>query len=290
MSKGGAFRWLPVACTATACLGLGAASSCGARTGLGVEVTSPNASVDASADHDDAAPEASADHDDAAPEASGAPDAMSAADAPACDSVSVDFSTSGLNPSGAWSYGWSSTLGSTFAFNPYNLFIPPAATPSKDPNAAGLALWSSVELGSPSGYLPAVFFNPPGPSAVTLHPAGVYSVAPGQFGAHPGPSGQYSIARWTARAPGSYSVQATFVGLHGYGGGPVTTTDVHVLHDNDDIAPGNINLNGSGNTFTSISTVDVAAGDTLDFAVGYGSDGNYYSDSTGLNALVCGLP
>jgi hypothetical protein len=85
-------------------------------------------------------------------------------------------------------------------------------------------------------------------------------------------------------------VRASFVGLHGYGGGAVTTTDVHVLHDNSDIAPGNINLNGSGNTFSSTSTVNVVPGDAIDFAVGYGSDGNYFSDSTGLDAVVCKLP
>lgn len=272
-----AIRRLPVACVSGACLWLAAASSCGARTGLGVAANSPNPMADASLDNEDGSREPT-----------GVADALSPVDGPACDSVSADFSTSGFNPNGVWSYGWSTSLGSLF--NPYTLFIPAAATPVQDPNAAGLALWSSASLGSSSGYLPAVFLNPPGPLAVTLHPAGVYSVQPGQFGAHPGPSGQYSIARWTAPGPGSYSVRATFVGLHGYGGGAVTTTDVHVLDDNSDMAPGNINLNGSGNTFSSTSTVNVVAGDTLDFAVGYGSDGNYYSDSTGLDAVVCRLP
>jgi hypothetical protein len=244
---------------------LSSVAACGARTGLGDAAVSPNAFEDA-----------------------GAADGPSTASAPACDSVSVDFSVRGLNPNGVWSYGWSSTLGSSF--NPYTFYISPTATSSVDPNAAGLALWSSADLLGPGGYLPAVFLNPLGPSAVTLHPAGVYSVEPGQFGSHPGPAGQYSIARWTAPKPGEYSVRATFVGLHGYGGGPVTTTDVHVLRDNSDLAPGNINLNGSGNTFSSASSVNVVAGDTIDFAVGYGSDGNYYSDSTGLDAVVCKLP
>jgi hypothetical protein len=272
-----ATRRVPVADMSGACLWLAVACSCGARTGLGVVADNPNPIGDGGLANEEGSRESTDATDPTSPPAG-----------PACDSVSVDFSTSGLNPNGAWSYGWSSSLGSFF--NSYTLFIPAAATPSQDPNAAGLAVWSSAALSSPSGYLPVVFLNPPGPSALTLHPAGVYSVQPGQFGAHPGPSGQYSIARWTSPEPGSYSVQATFVGLHGYGGGAVTTTDVHVLDDNRDIAPGNINLNGSGNTFSSFSTVNVVAGDTLDFAVGYGSDGNYNSDSTGLDAIVCKLP
>jgi hypothetical protein len=114
---------------------LSSVAACGARTGLGDAAVSPNAFEDA-----------------------GAADGPSTASAPACDSVSVDFSVRGLNPNGVWSYGWSSTLGSSF--NPYTFYISPTATSSVDPNAAGLALWSSADLLGPGGYLPAVFLNP----------------------------------------------------------------------------------------------------------------------------------
>jgi len=39
-----------------------------------------------------------------------------------------------------------------------------------------------------------------------------------------------------------------------------------------------------------MQTISLAAGDTIDFAVGYGANGDYFFDSTGINATVGAVP
>jgi hypothetical protein len=63
-----------------------------------------------------------------------------------------------------------------------------------------------------------------------------------------------------------------------------TTTDVHVLHNSGTLFDGAVTAFGAGPRFDS--TVVVAAGDTIDFAVGYGSNHTFDCDSTGLGAVI----
>jgi hypothetical protein len=184
-----------------------------------------------------------------------------------CDSV-TNVSPSGANPYRAWSYGWSSSLGATFTL--HTEFLPAASGyGGNDAWTSGLA---GVELN------PASYFNPT-TSPIRLS---TLTAQPGQFFLHPGPIGQYSIARWTTPRAGTYVVRATFEGIDI---GP-TTTDVHIQHDGTDVATGYINVNGGGNTYQASPSVSVSAGDTIDFAVGYGN-GGYNNDSTALSATVC---
>jgi hypothetical protein len=140
---------------------------------------------------------------------------------------------------------------------------------------------------NPSGPVPDVVYNPT--SAPEQPPnliLAMWTLAPGQFALWPGPAApaQYSIARWTGRAAGTYAIRATFEGIDT----PNSTTDVHVQHDRADIPAGTgfINLNGGGNTFTVTANVSVVAGDAIDFAVGPGNGAQAY-DATALDALVC---
>jgi hypothetical protein len=55
--------------------------------------------------------------------------------------------------------------------------------------------------------------------------------------------------------------------------------DAYIEHDGVDLATGSINVNGGGNTFATAPSVTVVAGDTIDFAVGYGGNGDS-NDST----------
>jgi len=190
-----------------------------------------------------------------------------------CDSV-ADVSPSGANPNGPWSYGWSTSLGTTFS--PYSHYFASAS------GYNGLDAWSSgatISLQDPYDSLPAAFVNP----FSTAIQVSTLTAQPGQFFVHPGPSGQYSIARWTARQPGAYDVRATFEGIDS---GP-TTTDAHIRHGGLDLVPAAyINLNGDGNSFSFETNVTVAAGDTIDFAVGNGGNG-FLNDSTAVDAEVC---
>jgi hypothetical protein len=162
----------------------------------------------------------------------------------------TDFSSTN-NPNGVWSYGWSSTLGSTF--NLYSTY---------QGNAYGSPIWYTPNFGS----LPAVF----GDSANYLD-------------LHPGPNNQYSIVRWTAPHTGFYSITATFFGP------TATTTDVHVL-DNG-LSFFNAEITGYLNAHSLSSTsLYLSKNSTISFAVGYGTNGNYTSDTTGLSAMIVSTP
>jgi len=103
---------------------------------------------------------------------------------------------------------------------------------------------------------------------------------PKQVALHPGPLGEYSVARWTCPAAGEHSIEATFTGIAGH-----ATTDVHVLHNGRALHDGLINLQGQGNASAFSQTLPLAQGDTLDFVVGFG-DGFYGGDTTALAARV----
>ncbi|MBO0698168.1 MAG: hypothetical protein J2P46_07225, partial [Zavarzinella sp.] len=89
-------------------------------------------------------------------------------------------------------------------------------------------------------------------------------------------AGEHSVVRWTAPAAGTYDVAALFTG------DDLTSTDVHVWHNGVSIFDGTVNGFRSGPYFET--AVTVAAGDTIDFRVG--PNGNFFSDSTGLDAVI----
>jgi hypothetical protein len=98
---------------------------------------------------------------------------------------------------------------------------------------------------------------------------------------HPGPSGQYSILRLTVPTTSTYVISGTFAN------GDNATTDVHVLTNGFTDFTGAIAGAGSSSAF-SVSKY-LAAGSTIDFAVGFGN-GNYYNDSTLLDASIGTVP
>ena len=100
-----------------------------------------------------------------------------------------------------------------------------------------------------------------------------------QVALHPGPQGEYSVARWTTPAAGRHTVAATFTGLFH------ATTDTHILHNGRPWFEALLNLEGRPNTATHRGELELAAGDTLEFVVGWGN-GSYGSDSTALSASI----
>jgi hypothetical protein len=196
-----------------------------------------------------------------------------------CARLGPDFmaTTQGANPSGPWSYGYTPTLGG--AFTVYALYF--AGT---DATLEGLDVWASPEIVDTQGaHLPALGINS---TTMVSDPIGTYTVDPGQILAHPGQGGQYSVARWTAVAAGMYRVQATFGGLSGVNNNPPTTTDVHVQHDGSELASDQVTVYGPTGAACHATSVSVLSGDTIDFAVGFGSN-DYLHDSTSIDAVVC---
>jgi hypothetical protein len=174
--------------------------------------------------------------------------------------LAADFSASS-NPSGVWTYGYSTSLGAAF-----NVF-------GTTGNVSGIDVWT-IDTSTPT---PTVNHNGTG-SPIT---DGTITWAAGQVGFHPGPNGQNAIIRFTAPNDANLSLQASFAGLDFVG---PTSTDVHILLNNVSLFDGSVNTFGSGPSFAS--TLFLHAGDILDFAVGFGDNGTYYSDSTGIQATL----
>ncbi|MCJ7693535.1 MAG: FG-GAP repeat protein, partial [Sedimentisphaerales bacterium] len=184
--------------------------------------------------------------------------------------VAADFSATN-NPNGVWSYGWSSTL--TSALNLY---------PDKgklDPTI-NIDVW--FDWGVLSSYSPNVAHNP---TESINNDHWTITWQPWQFSLHPGDSGEYSHARWTAPDAGTIDIASTFTGIDHYFG---TTTDVHVLHNGISLFNGMVN--GFGNTSSFSTTVSVCMGDIIDFAVGYGSNQTHTCDTTALAATIIPEP
>jgi large repetitive protein len=175
----------------------------------------------------------------------------------------ADFSATD-NPNGAWQYGWAPSLGSAFQRD--------AVQRSID----GLDFWQGNPAGDVHGN-PSVSHNGTG-APITLGETTLFQ--PGQLAFHPGPGGEYAVVRWTAPAAGVISVGATFTGLAFT---VPTTTDVHVLHNGSVLFNGAVTAFGAGPSFNATRTI--LAGDTIDFAVGFGN-GDYGFDTTGLDAVI----
>jgi len=103
---------------------------------------------------------------------------------------------------------------------------------------------------------------------------------PGQFALHPGVNGEAGVARWTAPGAAEVEIEATFSSI-----AERATTDVHVIHNGKALHDGLINVGGGGAASPFKGRVTVRAGDTIDFALGFGN-GNYGADTTALAATI----
>jgi hypothetical protein len=107
----------------------------------------------------------------------------------------------------------------------------------------------------------------------------------------PGATGTYAVARFFAPLSGPHRLSGKFLGLEAaFSDVPATRTDVHVLHNSTNSLFNEMVIG----QFTEKSfdvIVQLNAGDTVDFAVGYGSGfrGNF-GDSTGLSATIVLMP
>ena len=183
--------------------------------------------------------------------------------------LAADFSAT-TNPNGAWCYGWTTSLGGTFiAF-------------TKTYADSGIGYWYGPLPSIPSfpGF-PLVGYNP-GPADVDLN--GV-TVAAGEMTLHPGPTGEFAVARDAAPDNETVSHAAAFSRQdHAY----PTTTEVHVLLNGNPIFDGTIDTVIAATGFNT--SLMLPRGDLLEFAVGFGANGNYFGDTTGLVASLDAMP
>lgn len=175
--------------------------------------------------------------------------------------AAAEFSATS-NPSGTWLYGWSTAPGQAVHID------------LNRTNVSGIDIWYEPR-GDP--IVPGVFHN--GTNG-TINAFGA-SFAPGELALHPGPTGDNAVVRWTAPVTGTFAVDATFKGINMAG----PTTDVNVLVKDTGQLFSDF-VNGYGTTRTFSRTVTFAAGEAIDFTVGFGSNSNYGSDMTGLDVTI----
>ena len=193
--------------------------------------------------------------------------------------ATTDFSIANSNPNGEWSYGYTTTLGSSFSA------YSQAGTLTAPPTQSGnLETWSDVAA---SANVPWV--GKAGAAGWTC--CGSVTVAANTLTMHPGGLGEFSVVRFTSASGGSYQVNASFFGQDFGGQVGGTSTDVHVRTTADVFTN---TVVGFGTTVAYSGVVTLAAGQTMDFVVGVGvglgNGNNYFNDSTGLTASVSVVP
>lgn len=191
----------------------------------------------------------------------------------------TDFSLE-HNPNGVWQYGYSVTE----SLAP-DQFRPDTFAETKDT----VGFWHPSEGDGNGRYYPYVAFN-----KSTSHTDGAHgwAIRAGEVAMEASNTGQYSLVRFVAPKAGTYRVTARFEGIHF----ALSSTDVHVLHDTASLFDANIQGYGGDSAFHKIEGASPAAsytglvrlkrGDTITFAVGYGTNKTHSCDTTGLMAAV----
>jgi hypothetical protein len=176
------------------------------------------------------------------------------------DRVAVGFSaTKNPDPNLNWTFGYNTSFGG--AFIPY---------PSK---------WNVATMGTTTVDAWSITTNDDQPSAFrneTLKPVTYDSMTLPALtvGMNPGPSGEVSVARWTAPVAGSYDISVTFTGIST----PSTVASVGLSVNLTVGLPGtsgSLNKFGEGNTFTYPEPSDagvpapqkLSPNDTVDFYI-----------------------
>jgi len=182
---------------------------------------------------------------------------------PTYDAVK-DFSTQS-NPNGVWSYGYLTSWGA-----PLTLFAWGGTC-----DISGISWWFTSQCQGDT----SVFHND------TTKTVCWSSVCEPTSYLGLNPAGYLSVLRWTAPSSGRILMQVGFVGLDR---GP-TSTYAHVLLNSKrsflkaPITSYQWPLSFDPKRFT------VSAGDTIDFIIDWGKDGDFHSDSTGVEVKIWSL-
>jgi hypothetical protein len=178
--------------------------------------------------------------------------------------LSANFTVS-ANPNGAWSYG-------------------------QFTNASGFQLFTNAVLAGPA--IPVDFWATGRPSTASVARNALATPwdstvaptehwGPHQVGMHPGSDGASPVVRWTCPHRGFFIINAIFSLLDSG-----ASADAHIKVNGVE-AYGNSAVSTPG-SFRSVT--ELLEGDTVDFVVGWGLNGNYGQDNLGLAAQVAEVP
>lgn len=181
------------------------------------------------------------------------------------------------NPNGVWSYGYTSTLG-----GPFTLY---SATKLNFYEEQGWDNWYSPE----ANWCDTPYASRGIVGRETQQLANSLIVPRESLELHPSCTNDYAVVRWTAPVSGKYELHGNFFGMQTACGG--TSTDVHIRWNSDtSLFDGGVyGLAQQRFAFVDLDE-QVLAGDTIDFAVGFGDDGNYWCDSTALQLKIDLVP
>lgn len=174
------------------------------------------------------------------------------------------------NPSGAWTYGWTPTVGGP---------LTPLTVKRTSPTESGVSV--------PSWQLtwdqaPVVYCNTSSQTAV--FGGGAAHMPPGAMWFSPGQDGRpenFTVLQFTAPAGSNYLIEAAVQPV--YPGWPQGDTDFHVVQNNTELFSCFLAPSQSA-TFSNI--VALGAGGTIQFAVGRGRDGSEYGSSLRIAVVI----
>jgi hypothetical protein len=198
--------------------------------------------------------------------------------------LSHDFSTI-ANPTGVWSFGSKTALSAGL-----DLYTDTARIPAHY-GTSQLAGWSDPRL----DIIPYVLKNVSGSDWVYDGRAvgGGLAILPSQdVLLHPSSlSDRFSVVQWTAPTDGLFSLDAEFQRFEQVEG---MNSNYFVLKDGL-LLPGGSGLlvgfnNPASKAHYTDSSLFLNAGETIDFAVGYGLDGTSNTDGTILQATIRSVP
>lgn len=171
------------------------------------------------------------------------------------------------NPSGAWQYGSSATLGGSFSPN------------TQTSSFGTTAFFAWIPVGTS---WPTVGLNT-GTTQLDFGGSNAIHLAAQQGLLHPGSGGEYAVVRLNVTSSFTGLLQTEFAGIDDVG----TSTDVHVLLNGNSLFSNLIGAFGQTQSFNQ--TLVLHSGDVIDFAVGRGANGNFTDDSTGFSATLSTL-
>ena len=185
--------------------------------------------------------------------------------------VSRDFSPSS-NPAGAWSYGYSATLGGRF-----NLLT--FARTFGAENGVLISAWQVTDALSPS--VNRVMGN-----GIAVSEGGAFTAPSGTVYVWPGNDGSpgvYGLIRFTVTAGGSGENRVESAARSNFDGPVSGDSDFHVLKNGQELFARLV----APNSATGYSnTLALATGDTIDFAIGRGADGSPDHSSLKVQATL----
>jgi hypothetical protein len=195
--------------------------------------------------------------------------------------LSADFSLQ-ENPNKVWQYGYSAT----------NSLAPDQFQFDKHADATeSIGFWHPAASEGPGlGWYPYIAYNTT--KQTQYGSSNGWAARAGEVAMEASNTGQYSLVRFVAPSAGIYKISAKFEGIH-FG---LSTTDVHVLHNDKLLFDADIDGYGGDPAFHKVQganptaeysgQIKMKANDTITFAVGYGKNKTNYGDTTGLFAQV----